>query len=36
MVSANHLDPELAVEIIVLDAPPTYGTTRAGNTPRSP
>jgi uncharacterized protein YbcI len=30
MMSANHLDPELAVEIFVLDAAPTHETNNLG------
>lgn len=33
MMSANHLDPDLAVEIFVLEAPPNHDTTGAGTTP---
>jgi uncharacterized protein YbcI len=35
MMSANHLDPDLAVEIFVLEAPPNHDTTSDGNTPAS-
>ncbi|HET7379971.1 MAG TPA: Na-translocating system protein MpsC family protein [Gaiellales bacterium] len=33
MMSANHLDPDLAVEIFVLEAPPIHDTTGAAITP---
>ena len=35
MMSANHLDPDLAVEIFVLEAPPNHDRTSEGTTPVS-
>ena len=31
MMSANHLDPDLAAEIYVLDGPPDYNLAGVGN-----
>jgi uncharacterized protein YbcI len=36
MMSANHIAPDLAAEIFVLDAPPAHDATDAGNSPSSP